>query len=165
MSQRDVNYVLGLDLATKTGWCIWDKGNNKDTSGVWDFSLKKDESDSMRPIKFRANLNTLIEAYPEFKDQGLVTWEQVNFVKHRYAYKVHVELVTTVKIWCADHNIPCTTSDVTSIKRFATGKGNAGKDLMAKAFKDKWPLRTFVDDNEIDAVWLTYQKIEELGLR
>jgi hypothetical protein len=55
-------------------------------------------------------------------------------------------------------------SAVSTIKRFATGKGNAGKDAVLTAIR----LRGYqpADDNEADAIALLLWAIEtEVGVR
>ncbi len=48
------------------------------------------------------------------------------------------------------------------LKIFATGKGNATKEMIEAAFKRKFPGRDSVDDNERDAVFLMEWAIKQL---
>ena len=58
----------------------------------------------------------------------------------------------TLSAWCEHHGIPYEGVPVGTIKRFATGKGNADKAAMVAAMK----ARGFnpADDNEADALAL-----------
>jgi len=52
--------------------------------------------------------------------------------------------------WCEQRNIPYEGVPVGTIKRFATGKGNANKDAMMAAIRSRG--FTPSDDNEADAI-------------
>ena len=60
--------------------------------------------------------------------------------------------------WCEHHNIPYQGVPVGTIKKHATGKGNAGKDEMIAAAKARG--HDPVDDNEADALALLHWAIE-----
>lgn len=50
---------------------------------------------------------------------------------------------------------------VPTLKKFATGSGGAGKDVMLAAAKRYWPGVKFADDNEADARWLLKWAVEK----
>jgi hypothetical protein len=56
--------------------------------------------------------------------------------------------------WCEHHQIPYQGVPVGTIKKHATGKGNAGKDEMIAAVRARG--HTPVDDNEADALALLH---------
>ena len=60
--------------------------------------------------------------------------------------------------WCEHHNIPYQGVPVGTIKKHATGKGNAGKSEMIVAAKVRG--HNPVDDNEADALALLHWAIE-----
>ena len=60
--------------------------------------------------------------------------------------------------WCEHHNIPYQGVPVGTIKKHATGKGNAGKDEMITSVRERG--HTPVDDNEADALALLHWAIE-----
>ena len=62
--------------------------------------------------------------------------------------------------WCELNNIPYTSVPVGTIKKFATGKGNAPKSAMIEAVYMKWGVVTDSDD-EADAVALFQYKLSE----
>jgi Holliday junction resolvasome RuvABC endonuclease subunit len=60
--------------------------------------------------------------------------------------------------WCEHHQIPYQGVPVGTIKKHATGKGNAGKDEMIAAAKARGNAP--VDDNEADALALLHYAID-----
>ena len=59
--------------------------------------------------------------------------------------------------------IPYRGIPVATIKKRATGKGNADKGQMIAAAKSRWPCHAFIDDNECDARWIAETAAVELG--
>ena len=69
--------------------------------------------------------------------------------------------LATLTAWCEQQRIPYEGVPVGSIKRFITGKGNAGKDAVIEAVRS----RGFhpKDDNEADAIAILLWAIETHG--
>ena len=65
--------------------------------------------------------------------------------------------------WCEHHNIPYSGVPVGTIKKHATGKGNANKDLMIQAAQKRGYAPA--DDNEADALALLHWSLENTGER
>lgn len=65
---------------------------------------------------------------------------------------------------CETCNIPLHYINQKSIKRWATGNGNADKKLMIDYCRKKWKLEP-VDDNEADAIHLFYCFCKTYGVR
>jgi Holliday junction resolvasome RuvABC endonuclease subunit len=139
--------ILALDLATRTGWAT---GSDRvSDSGVQVSDVKRGESPGMRYVRFRRWLADMLQVYiPE-----LVIIEQAH---HRggAATEVAAGFSTRVQEACAEKGIEHTTCHSATLKKFATGKGNAEKGAMILAAKVKWPDATIEDDNEADARWL-----------
>ena len=78
---------------------------------------------------------------------------------HRRAWHEHGLAILTA--WCEHHEIQYEGVPVGTIKRFATGKGNAGKDAVIAAIK----ARGFrpADDNEADALAILLWAIDAQG--
>lgn len=148
---------LCLDLAGSTGWCVGANGNV--ISGVWDIRPRRGESPGMRYIHLRAKLEAIRAAYPAL---SFVAYEQVH---HRggAATEYAAGCVATVQAWCAEHGINHTSVHTGTIKRHATGKGNANKQAMIEAARS-WGYAP-ADDNEADALailrWATQGKVKE----
>lgn len=147
--------ILALDLGTTTGWAIGEysacepqiKKHLK--SGSKNFKPTRYESHGMRYVKFTTHLNDLLAAF----DIKACVYEEVR--KHIGTDAAHIYggFVATLQTWCIEHNIEYRGIPVGTIKKHITGKGNAGKEDVIMAVKQK--LNIFPkDDNEADAVAL-----------
>lgn len=146
------NNILALDVATHCGWAT------KTASGVWDFSIKKDESSGMRLIRFKAKVREMCE-----KEQiNVVVFERTAGF-HKNAIIVQAELHGVLKLFLEEQRIQYRAYSSSEIKKFATGKGNAGKPLMIQAAKDKYPTINIIDDNHADALHIYHLAIGDLN--
>lgn len=157
--EKHHSYILALDPATKTGWAVRNDESGSIVSGVWDLSTGRHEGGGMRFLRFRAKLNEVFELQgkPRF-----VAYEEVSRHLGTTAAHVYGGLIAEATELCESLSIPYTAYPVGTIKKFATGKGNAGKAKMIKAAEKQWPGHTFEDDNEADARWiaeLAYSKL------
>jgi Holliday junction resolvasome RuvABC endonuclease subunit len=151
--------ILSLDVATKCGWALGDL-TTIEASGVWDFSVKKDESSGMRLVRFKTKLHELFKT----RKIELVTFER-SAGMHKAPIIVQSELHGVLKIVCEDLGIKYKAYSATEVKKFATDKGNANKEAMMLALFNKHGIRKF-DDNEVDAIWILKltQKDFEYGI-
>ena len=133
--------VLALDIATKTGW------KTKTASGVWDFKPKRGESYGMRVVRFKSKVKEIIE----LEDIKIVSYERPAG-KHKASIMVASEMIGVLNDLCIEKGIEVTSYSAGEIKRFATGKGNSGKEAMIKVAQDLGFEPT--DDNEADAIHL-----------
>ncbi|SFM91671.1 hypothetical protein SAMN05421863_106912 [Nitrosomonas communis] len=69
----------------------------------------------------------------------------------------------TLTAWCEHHNIPYQGVPVGTIKKHATGKGNASKDEMIASVRELGHAP--IDDNEADALALLHWALEHGGAR
>lgn len=134
--------ILALDVATHCGWAV------EGISGVWDFSIKRDESSSYRLIRFRAKLKEICE----IEDINLITFERTSG-QHKSSLIVQSEIHSVLKVYCIDNGIEHRAFSAGEIKKHATGKGNAGKPAMIAAAQEKLGYLG-KDDNEADALWI-----------
>lgn len=134
--------ILALDVATHCGWCT------KTAHGVWDFSIKKDESSGMRLIRFKSKLKEITA----LEEIDLVVFERTAGF-HKSALIVQAELHGVLKTFCEENKIEYRAYSAKEIKTHATGKGGAGKPQMIAAAKEKLGY-TGEDDNEADAMWI-----------
>jgi Holliday junction resolvasome RuvABC endonuclease subunit len=107
----------------------------------------------MRYVRFLENLDKLHEAKPI----RIVFFEEVRAHKGVDAAHVYGGLMATLQAWCEKNAIPYEGVPVGAIKKFATGKGNAGKPQMIAAAED-WGYSPASDD-EADALALLHLKI------
>ena len=142
------NTILALDLGTQTGWALMGRDGTI-TSGSESFKPQRFEGGGMRYLRFKRWL-TEIKQCVEVIDQ--VGFEEVR--RHVSTDSAHAYggFMATLTAWCEHHEIPYQGVPVGTIKKYATGKGNAGKPEMIAAAK----TRGFnpIDDNEADALAL-----------
>ena len=138
---------LALDLGTNTGWAICRDGVT--ASGTASFKVGRYEGGGMRYMRFQRWLD-------EMARDGLdsIYFEEVRRHAGTDAAHVYGGLLATLTAWCEHHGIPYQGIPVGTIKKHATGKGNANKEAMIAAAV----ARGFapVDDNEADALALLH---------
>ena len=150
--------ILTLDLATKTGWCFghYDEPLLDSRHGVIDFSLGKGETRGHRFLKFHTWFRQLVKS----QKPDRVYYEDVKRHSSNLSARVYCGLLSQVEMICAYEKIPLFDVGVGTIKKHATGKGNATKEMMIDACKVKGI--TPKDDNEADAICLWCYAVEEV---
>jgi len=138
--------ILAIDPGSSCGWAVGLPIN----SGVWQLAPARGESPGMRYVRLRANLWAVHQAYPDLR---LVVTEAAH---HRggAATEYAAGCTATIQAWCCEHSIDHTTVHSATLKKWATGKGNAGKAEMLAAARAKSFSPTTSTDDEIDALWL-----------
>lgn len=141
--------ILTLDPGTITGWATWFA--DEIASGTWDFKPRRGDGAGVRFLRLQAKLT-------EFEELLGVNRLVYELPAGRYLSGAADDcikgLVSHIQSWCELHCVPCESVAPCELKKHATGKGNANKDAMAVAAKEKWPDQVFADSNEIDARWL-----------
>ena len=140
--------VLALDLGQKTGWAL--HGSDQAiTSGTAEFKNDRWQGGGMRFLRFKQWL-TEIKQMSGGLDAVFV--EEVRRHVSTDSSHAYGGWLAIVSAWCEHHQIPYEAVPVGTIKRHATGKGNAGKEAVIAAIRG----RGFnpVDDNEADALAL-----------
>lgn len=90
---------------------------------------------------------------------GTVFFEEVRRHAGTDAAHVYGGLLGTLTAWCERRTIPYSGVPVATIKRHATGKGNADKSAMIAAAKARGFNPT--DDNEADALAILFYSTEK----
>lgn len=141
--------ILALDPATNCGWA-----HSSGPSGTWDLSVRRDESGGMKLIRLISKLDELWCFGEGFQ---LLVYEAARHAmpKMQGALVHQAEMQGCIKLWCEGKSpkVEYRGYSPTEIKKHATGKGNASKDMMVATAMAKWPLKCR-DDNEADALWL-----------
>ena len=150
---------LALDLATKTGWAaaaINPHGKVQIQSGVETFSVNsRIEGAGMRYLRFRKWLDEM----HKMLDIERLSFEEVKQRAQSVAAgHMYGGFMATLTAWCEDNNVPYEGISVGTIKKHATGKGNAGKEEVLKAMRAKGHNPS--DDNEADALAQLYLVLE-----
>ena len=140
--------VLALDLGTTTGWALR-TGDGRITSGTQSFKPGRFEGGGMRYLRFRRWL-TDTKAAADGIDE--VHFEEVRRHAGVDAAHAYGGFLATLTAWCEHHQIPYAGVPVGTIKKHATGKGNADKAAMVAAMQALGHAPQ--DDNEADALAL-----------
>ncbi|QOK95173.1 crossover junction endodeoxyribonuclease RuvC [Ralstonia pseudosolanacearum] len=146
--------ILALDLGTKTGWALQHLDGSI-ASGMQDFKPKRFEGGGMRYLRFKRWLNELKLACT---DINVVYFEEVRRHAGVDAAHIYGGLLGHLGAWCEHHNIPYIGVPVGTIKKHATGKGNASKDEMIASVCKRGHEPS--DDNEADALAILYWAAE-----
>lgn len=154
---REDRAVLALDLGTTTGWAL--RGSDGlITSGTASFRPGRFDGGGMRYLRFA---NWLAELDRLSGPLAAIWFEEVRRHAGTDASHIYGGLMATLTAWAERRGIPYEGVPVGTIKRHATGKGNAPKDAMIAAARARG--FTPADDNEADAVALLLWAIETKG--
>jgi Holliday junction resolvasome RuvABC endonuclease subunit len=141
--------VLALDLGTCTGWAT--NVHGRDESGVQTFDVKRGESPGMRYVRFNAWLG---QWAPDGWRPDLIVYEQTHN-RGGAATEVAAGFATRVQEFCARHGIEHSAVHSATLKKFATGRGNAKKPEMIEAARVRFGYQG-EDDDEADALALLH---------
>lgn len=181
--------ILALDLATSTGWAFRDR-NGVVTSGVQTFDVRRGESPGMRFLRCRRWLAEVLQPSPVRVGDRACSWDvegdralvrmsrEVDVIAYEKAHHrgghataCLVGLATVVQEEAARLGIDLAPIATATLKKHATGRGNASKDEMITAALTRWPdrlkLATSVPgqslgDDEADALCVLSWAIDEL---
>ena len=146
--------ILALDLGTHTGWALHQRDGTV-TSGTEHFKPGRFEGGGMRFLRFKRWLTELLAASGAL---NAVYFEEVRRHAGVDAAHVYGGLMAHLTAWCEHHNIPYQGVPVGTIKKHATGKGNAAKEEMLAAASRRGYAP--IDDNEADALALLHWAVE-----
>ena len=140
--------VLGLDLASHTGWSVLEGNNKLLASGTQEFKGK--------PAKKFCDFDEWIEKLLADYMPTLVVYERPHFRGYA-ATVIGVGLSTIMRMSCFKHGFPVIPVHTATLKSFATHYGKATKEQMTSGinaiFKDL-NLKTKENNDEADAIWL-----------
>jgi crossover junction endodeoxyribonuclease RuvC len=141
--------VVAIDPGQRCGWAVRYPSGSVE-NGVW--LLKPDRFSNMGSamMLLRSNLETLFDqAKPD-----IVGFEEVR--RHRGVDAAHWYGAITSRILevCEVRQIPCRGIPVATVKKRATGKGNADKLAVFEAARVRFPNAKLIDDNDADALWI-----------
>jgi len=151
--------ILALDLGTTAGWAL----NHRDgliSSGSESFKTTRFEGGGLRYLRFKRWLTDIKQCAEGIE---LVCYEEVRRHAGVDAAHAYGGFMAHLTAWCEHHQIPYQGVPVGTIKKHATGKGNAGKAEMIAAAK----ARGFnpEDDNEADALALLDWALAQGGVQ
>ena len=123
--------VLALDLGTTTGWALRGRDGGI-TSGTMTFKPSRFEGGGMRYLRFRRWLD---EVAALAGCLARVVFEEVRAHAGTDAAHIYGGFLGQLTAWCEERGVPYEGVPVGTIKRFATGKGNADKAAMVAAMQ------------------------------
>jgi len=154
--------VLALDLGTDMGWAL--REGKSTFSGVNTFKPGRHEGAGMQFVRFRRWLDE-IAIRDEMKTRskpgtGLtaIYYEEVRRHKGTDAAQTYGGFWSHLVAWCQENSVPFLGVPVQTIKKFATGKGNADKQAVIDAVSERWHVTD--SDDEADAIALLYYALE-----
>lgn len=157
--------IIGLDLATNTGWCVLKNGLYH-ASGVQDFSKKRGESNGLMFMRFDKWLNDLIKLM--VPASILIAYEQAH-MRGGAATEICVGLQTNTQRVAATYGMESAPVMTTTLKKFALGKGRGEKTEMVQA-ANAWFQKTNIptvpsitSDDEADAIHVARWAMNEYG--
>lgn len=146
--------ILCIDLGTKTGWAQRAR-NGQVLSGHEDFTPGRFEGGGMRFLRFKGWLLRATQ------DVDLLFYEEVRSHRGVDASHVYGGLMATLQSYCeargAVEPLPYQGVPVGTIKKSATGKGNASKARMLSAANSAFSARLgrpVLSHDEADALAL-----------
>lgn len=134
--------VIGIDPGMSTGWAY--TGDGITIAGTWD--LREDEDDHYLVALFRNLCELIDDVCPE-----VLCYEEP--VARGNAAKVLNRQMGVIILACEVCAVAHYPVNPGTLKKHATGMGNATKEDMAEALWGKRPDRQY-DHNAVDAHWL-----------
>lgn len=139
--------IVGVDLGASLGIAILNELSGELVSSY----TRESKTDlSARTRNVRRSLFWVVDKY---QVNGVSIEEP--FSRRTSALGALLPMLGAAVVMCDDvWGVPWSKIKATSLKKFATGKGNADKDAMRVAAEKRWgPLGEDVDDNQVDAMW------------
>lgn len=142
--------ILALDMAIKTGWA-----HSNGASGVWNFSVRDDESSGMRLIRFEAKVHEIAKGC----GVDLIVFEQVSVGSGKKssfpAIKLAAKMQAIIERLSENYDYECCSVNLQTLKAHALpGQKKRDKAAMLASARKRWPDVDIIDDNQADAMWL-----------
>lgn len=148
--------TLALDLGSQCGWAFQCMEGSIAT-GVTPFL------GTLNPGQRWVRFALWLEAWGESKPELIVYEEPFIHFKHRSGLGVSYGFATLVQLFAAKRDIRCVCVSARHLKKWATGNGNADKQLMLRFARSMlWEIN---DDNECDARWLLEYSLKHFKLK
>ena len=149
--------MLALDLGTMTGWALR-SADGLITSGTASFRPGRYDGGGMRYLRLTNWITELDQLSGPIE---AIWYEEVRRHAGTDAAHVYGGLLGVMSAWAELRGVPYAGVPVGTIKRFIAGKGNADKQAVIAAVKQ----RGFspADDNEADAIAVLMWALETKG--
>lgn len=104
----------------------------------------------MRFLRARRMLIELLDG----REIRALGYEEVRRHVGTSAAHVYGGIIAVITSVCEERGVPYQGQPVGTVKKLATGKGNADKNAMMRAAHARWSGYTSSNDNEADALWI-----------
>lgn len=143
--------IIGLDFGERFGVGIIKDDGSFIGCQTWKLKRPTDLHFGIRLVRLEENLGRLVDGVED--SVGLAFEDVLRHagVKAAHAYGAYHGAVHR---FAAERNLTIVPVSVTEIKKVATGSGKASKEAMVDAAKSHWRIRTALDDNGADALWV-----------
>ena len=145
--------ILALDLGTTMGWAISSEGQIQ--SGTVNLKGYHFDSPESKYTKFK---RFLIDLKSKYGPIDHITYEAVRRHAGTIAGQTYGGFCAALQMFGDHHKIPYEGIAVGTIKKFATGHGNASKLDMINAMERKG--HKLKDDNQAGALALLYYTLQ-----
>ncbi|MBF0401655.1 MAG: hypothetical protein HQL90_12925 [Magnetococcales bacterium] len=147
--------ILTLDLGSKMGWALH-QADGTITSGTVEFKPGRFEGGGMAFVRFKHWLDEVCR----FAGPIQAIWfEEVRAHAGVTAAHVYGGFLAHLTAWAEQQEIPYRGVPVGTIKRHATGKGNASKPEVIESMRRKG--HNPADDNAADALAILHWVLDE----
>lgn len=143
--------VIGIDPGTSCGWAVLSDDGKRIASGVWNLSPGRHEGGGMRFLRLERYMREVIGNL-EHSAGLVVAYEEVRRHMGTDAAHIYGGVVATITRICEQEGIPYRGVPVGTVKKTATGKGNADKALMMTTAVMRW--ESGFSSDEADALWV-----------
>ena len=157
LASSPMKSILSLDLGTTTGWALRSRDGSI-VSGSQSFKPQRFEGGGMRNLRFNRWLSEVTSPGRSANLVDIIVFEEVRSHAGTDAAQIYGGLMGQVEVLGETKKIPYEGVPVGTIKKHATGKGNANKLMMITAMQALG--HNPVDDNEADALALLRWAIE-----
>jgi len=142
--------ILALDLGTKTGWASYFSHEpiaptHIVSSGVQKFTVPRGTNPDVRLLRFRKWLEDLCL----LKRPKVIAYE-LPHMRGGYSTQFLQDMMSILKVFCLDHDILYMSVHSGTLKKHATGSGNASKEEMVLTAEQRYGK--VQDDNQADAL-------------
>ncbi len=128
--------ILALDLGSKTGWALY-QADGTITNGTVEFKPGRFEGGGMAFVRFK---HWLDEVHRFAAPIEQIHFEEVRSHVGTTAAHVYGGFLAHLTAWAEQQEIPYQGVPVGTIKKHATGKGNASKAEVIEAMRRKGGL-------------------------
>jgi Holliday junction resolvasome RuvABC endonuclease subunit len=126
--------ILALDLASTTGYALYDSEEEWLKIGNWKLTNDKHPEPGYRFFELYCQLE-------KYEDLDIIAYERVDFHRAKIAETVYSGLRAIVEFWAFEQCSRVLTVAVSTIKKTLSGKGNATKEEMVEAANGMYGIK------------------------